>query len=117
MENHKPLDATLHQPVRTLIAAYLAGRGQATFSELKRELSLTDGNLDAHLKKMVDGGYLATRRDESVARVQTVYALTDAGRAALRDYFEQLARLQQFAAAGATASDDGDTFEPGSAPA
>ncbi len=39
------LDPLLHQPVRTQIAAYLAGRGEATFAELKRALAATDGNL------------------------------------------------------------------------
>ena len=45
------LDPLLHQPLRTQIAAYLVGRGEASFSELKRILQCTDGNLDAHVKK------------------------------------------------------------------
>jgi len=45
------LDPLLHQPVRTQIVAFLSGRGEATFSELKRALAITDGNLGAHLNK------------------------------------------------------------------
>jgi len=110
MEKPSSLDALLHQPVRTLVAAYLAGRGRATFTELKRALSLTDGNLDAHLRKMIEAGYLATHRDDSVGRVQTVFSLTEGGRTALDVYFGQLARLREFAAHGsdpAPASDAG----------
>jgi len=44
------LDPLLHQPLRTQLACFLAGAGEATFSELKRRLDVSDGNLDSHLK-------------------------------------------------------------------
>lgn len=90
-----PLDPLLHQPVRTQIVAYLAGRGEATFSEFKRVLGQTDGNLDAHLKKLVDAGYLDARKDIGTGRPQTAFALTEAGRAALAAYISNLALLLQ----------------------
>ena len=43
------LDPLLHQPLRTQLAAFLAGAGEATFAELKRQLDVSDGNLDSHL--------------------------------------------------------------------
>jgi len=98
MPSTAPLDAILHQPVRTRIVAYLAGRGEATFSDLKRVLGLTDGNLDAHLRKLLDAGYVTQRIDESSARSATHYALTPLGRQALRAYFEELRALLEFAA-------------------
>lgn len=97
------LDSLLHQPLRTQLAAYLAGAGEATFSELKRKLEVSDGNLDSHLKKLVAAGYVALRKDESTGRVQTCYALTDAGRAALRRYIETLQQLLPLADAGPAA--------------
>jgi predicted ArsR family transcriptional regulator len=88
------LDPLLHQPVRTQIAAYLAGRGEATFAELKRALAATDGNLDAHLSKLVDAGYLESRKEASAAgRPQTVYSLTDIGRSAFSTYVTTLSAL------------------------
>lgn len=88
------LDPLLHQPVRTQIAAYLAGRGEATFAELKRALAATDGNLDAHLTKMLDAGYLESRKEVSTnGRPQTIYALTDAGRQAFATYVAALTAL------------------------
>lgn len=88
------LDPLLHQPVRTQIAAYLAGRGEATFAELKRALAATDGNLDAHLTKMLDAGYLESRKEASTAgRPQTVYSLTTTGRQAFATYVAALTAL------------------------
>lgn len=88
------LDPLLHQPVRTQIAAYLAGRGEATFAELKRALAATDGNLDAHLTKLLEAGYLESRKEASTAgRPQTVYSLASAGRQAFATYVTALTAL------------------------
>lgn len=88
------LDPLLHQPVRTQIAAYLAGRGEASFAELKRALAATDGNLDAHLGKLVEAGYLESRKEASPAgRPQTVYSLNATGRHAFATYVAALAAL------------------------
>ncbi|MFA6921030.1 MAG: transcriptional regulator [Gallionella sp.] len=89
----EPLDPLLHQPLRTQLAAYLAGAGEATFSELKRKLDVSDGNLDSHLKKLIAADYVNVRKDDSAVRTQTCYALTDAGRAALHDYILSLQKL------------------------
>lgn len=87
------LDPLLHQPARTQLVAYLSGRGEATFSELKRVLGVTDGNLGAHLAKLVEAGYLATGEASAGSRAQTVYTLTVAGRAALNEYVARLSAL------------------------
>ncbi|MCA1978167.1 MAG: transcriptional regulator [Thiobacillus sp.] len=95
-----PLDALLHQPARTQLVAYLSGRGEATFSELKRVLGVTDGNLGAHLAKLVEAGYLATSEATGGARAQTVYTLTATGRAALSEYAARLAALMALSTHG-----------------
>lgn len=88
------LDGLLHQPVRTQIAAYLAGRGEASFAELKRTLSVTDGNLDAHMTKLVEAGYVEARKEIAAAgRPQTVFALTERGREAFVGYVSALSAL------------------------
>jgi predicted ArsR family transcriptional regulator len=107
------LDALLHQPVRTQIAAFLAGRGEATFAELKRTLAVTDGNLDAHLAKLLDAGYLASRKETSSAgRPQTVFFLAPAGRAAFKAYVAALGALLPPMAKTATASATVPTIDP-----
>jgi len=96
------LDRVLHQPIRTRIAAFLAARGEATFSELKQALKLTDGNLEAHMKKLTQTGYVDVRKDadtqlkNSGKRVQTFYSLSNHGKEALSAYVQALSGLLQF---------------------
>lgn len=87
------LDPLLHQPLRTQLAAFLAGAGEATFTELKRQLNVSDGNLDSHLKKLIAADYVNVRKDDSAARTQTCYALTKVGREALQSYILALQKL------------------------
>ncbi len=87
------LDPLLHQPLRTQIAAFLAGAGEVTFSDLKRQLDVSDGNLDSHLKKLIAADYVAVRKDDSTGRIQTCYALTQTGRSALQNYIAALQKL------------------------
>ncbi len=87
------LDPLLHQPLRTQIAAFLAGAGELTFSDLKRQLEVSDGNLDSHLKKMIAADYVKVRKDDSATRTQTCYRLTRTGRIALRNYILALQKL------------------------
>ena len=87
------LDPILHQTVRTQIVAYLVGRGEATFSDLKRVLEISDGNLESHLKKLTEVAYVVSRKDTSNPRQQTIYTLTKTGRVALQRYTENLQRL------------------------
>ncbi len=87
------LDPLLHQPLRTQLAAFLAGAGEVTFSDLKRQLEVSDGNLDSHLKKLIAADYVNVRKDDSTGRTQTCYALTKTGRIALRGYIQALQQL------------------------
>ncbi len=87
------LNPVLHQPVRTRIAAYLAARGEATFNELKKAIGITDGNLEAHMKKLVGAGYVSARRETGDGRPQTFYELSSSGRAAFRSYVSALQSL------------------------
>ena len=87
------LDPLLHQPLRTQLAAFLAGAGEATFAELKRKLDVSDGNLDSHLKKLIAADYVAVRKDDTAVRIQTCYTLTKTGRAALQNYIMALQKL------------------------
>ena len=101
------LDAVLHQPIRTQIVAYLVGRREATFTEMKQVLQVSDGNLESHLKKLLAAKYVATRKDDRGARTQTVYSLTRSGEAALRRYIANLQQMLGFDArnrAGGSAS-------------
>lgn len=87
------LDALLHQPMRTQLVAFLAGAGEQTFSDLKRQLAVSDGNLDAHLKKLLAADYVAVRKESGKGRPQSYFILTATGLAALHTYVQALQRL------------------------
>jgi DNA-binding MarR family transcriptional regulator len=87
------LDPLLHQPLRTQLTAYLAGAGEATFSELKRQLDVSDGNLESHLKKLIAADYITVRKDEETGRMLSTYTLSKAGITALHRYISALQRL------------------------
>lgn len=95
--SHKPttpeLDPILHQAVRTRLVAFLATRGAATFSELKTALEITDGNLDAHIRKLTAAGYLRARKLQDGRRPRTLYSLSRAGRQAFEQYVRRLNAL------------------------
>ncbi|WP_299303496.1 transcriptional regulator [uncultured Litoreibacter sp.] len=81
-------DAMFHQPVRTRLGLLLYV-GEPSFSQLKASLSITDGNLDAHLKKLGAAGYLHSRMVLE-GRPHTVYCLSDSGSVAFRAYLDVL---------------------------
>jgi len=65
-------------------------------------LGATDGNLDAHLTKLIDAGYVSSRKEPVAGgRPQTVFSLSPTGRSALSAYVGQLAGLVALSGAGA----------------
>ena len=91
--NFSDLDVVLHQPLRTRIAAYLSSREEATFTELKKLLEVTDGNLEAHIKKLRAAEYIVTHKVKGEGRAQTFYHLTELGKAEFKKYVNQLQSL------------------------
>lgn len=89
------LDRVLHQPVRTRLVAFLATHGEAAFTDLKRALKVTDGNLEAHMKKLTAAKYIKARRETAGGRPQTLYCLSGRGRNAFERYVETLQHLLQ----------------------
>lgn len=87
------LDPLLHQALRTQLVAFLAAAGEQTFSDLKRQLGVSDGNLDAHLKKLLAADYVAVRREMGGGRPQSFFVLTAQGHTALQRYVQALQRL------------------------
>lgn len=82
------LDPMFHQQVRTRIALLLYLE-EPSFSKLKSVLSITDGNLDAHLRKLSAAGYLHSRMVLE-GRPHTVYQLSPSGMYAFEKYLSAL---------------------------
>ncbi len=85
------LDPVLHQTVRTRLAVLLA-LGPRSFSDLKAGLAVTDGNLDAHLRKLARAGYLQSWMVVE-GRPRTLYELSDSGKEAFRRYVAAMGQL------------------------
>lgn len=82
------LDPLFHQPARTRLSFLLSGKSRS-FAQLKSELELTDGNLDAHLRRLSAAGYLHSRMVVD-GRPRTLYALSPSGRRAFMAYVAAL---------------------------
>jgi len=77
MENLPTLDPLFHQAVRTRLAVLLSEKAQS-FAQLKSALSITDGNLDSHLRKLSSAGYLHSQMVLD-GRPHTIYELSNNG--------------------------------------
>ena len=87
------LDDLIHQPVRLRIMAALASleaREQVDFSFLKEKLTLTDGNLGAHLRALEDAGYILVEKAFVERRPKTFVAASAAGRKAFNTHVAAL---------------------------
>lgn len=93
-DKYSALDRVLHQPIRTRIAAFLTARGDATFTDLKKALALTDGNLEAHMKKLIQVGYVSVSQQKIDGnRPQSLYAMSSEGKTAFQNYVQALSDL------------------------
>ena len=73
------LNQVIHERTRLAIMSYLIAAREATFSELKEELRLTDGNLNLHMKVLEKNGYVAVRKEFVRRRPRTTYGTTARG--------------------------------------
>ena len=86
------LTRVFHEPNRLAIVSALAGVTDGlTFSTLKRECDLTDGNLSRHLKTLEEAGMVVLDKRFVGAKPQTTVILTDQGRDQFVDYLDSLA--------------------------
>lgn len=97
------LDNVVHQRVRLGIASALAPEESLAFSDLKRILGLTDGNLSVHLRKLEEAGYVSRDKRRGKRMPVTRYRLTLAGRQALDAY---LSHMEAIIDAARAADDD-----------
>ena len=63
---------------------------EMSFRELKERLSLSDGNLSAHARKLEDAGYIEIEKSFKGRRPHTAMRLTKEGRNAYQKYLALL---------------------------
>jgi DNA-binding MarR family transcriptional regulator len=87
------LDRLIHERLRLGIVCALAANGSLTFTELKRLLKTTDGNLSVHARKLEEAGYLSCAKSFEGRTPRSEFTLTPAGRAALNRYLDHMEAL------------------------
>ena len=84
------LDRLIHERLRLGIVSALAVNDRLTFTDLKRLLQTTDGNLSVHARKLEDAEYVACEKTFDGRVPRTEYRLTAAGRKAFEKYLAHM---------------------------
>jgi len=87
------LDRLIHERMRLGIVSALAVNDAVSFSDLKRLLKTTDGNLSVHARKLEEAGYITCTKSFEGRVPKTEYRLTPDGRAALGRYLDHMEAL------------------------
>ena len=87
------LDRLIHERLRLGIISALAANESLTFSDLKKLMNTTDGNLSVHARKLEEAGYISCTKFFEGRLPKTEYKLTAAGRSALENYVSHMESL------------------------
>lgn len=89
------LKKIIHERARLLILTYLAKAEESdvSFSELKKDLDISSGNLSVQLNKLKDAGYIKINKSFKDSRPLTSIVITSVGIRALSEYFEEMEKM------------------------
>lgn len=87
------LDRVIHEKGRLAITSLLAASPSLHYTEIRDTLRMTDGNVTAHLRTLVDAGYVSVTKSLEGGRPSTSYALTGSGRRAFGAYVRLLEQI------------------------
>ena len=93
VESATDLDRLIHERTRLALVSALAADAMLTFNELKTILSISDGNLSAHARKLEDAGYIDCSKSFDGRVPRTEYRLTTSGKQALQKYIAHMEAL------------------------
>jgi DNA-binding HxlR family transcriptional regulator len=87
------LNPVIHGKLRLALLSLLSAVDEAEFTWLRTKTGSTDGNLGAQLTKLEEAGYVTVEKWFVLRKPQTLYRMTEAGRAALAEYVAALKQL------------------------
>ena len=87
------LDRLIHERLRLGIVSALAVNTSLSFSDLKKLMRTTDGNLSVHARKLEEAEYIACTKSFEGRVPKTQYRLTPTGRKALERYLDHMEAL------------------------
>lgn len=88
-------DRLIHERLRLGIVSSLAVNDTLSFSDLKKLLGTTDGNLSVHARKLEEAHYIACTKYFEGRLPKTEYRLTPLGRRVLEGYLDHMEALIQ----------------------
>jgi len=75
------LDRIFHEKARLgILTTIIATPDELNFNEIKELCGLTDGNLNRHLKVLIDSKILSVKKTGSGRNTNSQYRMTDKGR-------------------------------------
>ncbi len=90
------LEKIFHEPNRlAIMSALCAANGGLTFSELKTDCSLTDGNLNRHLKVLKESKVVRIEKKFVDDKPRTTVFISAKGLDRFNDYLEALADIMK----------------------
>jgi DNA-binding MarR family transcriptional regulator len=87
------LDRLIHERLRLGIVSALAVNDSLSFSDLKKLMKTTDGNLSVHARKLEEADYITCTKSFEGRMPKTEYRLTAVGRRALERYLDHMEAL------------------------
>ncbi|HYG73429.1 MAG TPA: transcriptional regulator [Planctomycetota bacterium] len=89
------LDPLIHERTRLgiLTSLFTTAEPGLSFSDLRDTLSLTDGNLMAHLRTLEEAGIIQREKEGAGRNSSTTVQLSPSGRKAFANYLDQLEML------------------------
>jgi DNA-binding transcriptional ArsR family regulator len=98
------LERAIHEKARLgILTSLMTRRDGLLFTELKQLCSLTDGNLNRHLKVLQEAGLVDVWKASQKGKAQTLCRLTPEGRRRFLEYVAVLEQVVSDAAAAARA--------------
>ena len=90
-------DPLVHDRLRLAVLTLLAAHEERSFTELRDTLSVTDGNLVTHLRRLEEAGYVTSRKETGDGRPRSSFRVTRQGRQSLLRYVEEMERALKLA--------------------
>jgi DNA-binding MarR family transcriptional regulator len=91
---YEGLERVIHEKARLgIMTSLLAQPAGVLFGDLKELCSLTDGNLNRHLKVLLEAGLIEIWKGSHANRPQTLIRITPVGRTKFIEYVTELERV------------------------
>ncbi|TET37963.1 MAG: transcriptional regulator [Planctomycetota bacterium] len=91
--NPTELNKAIHSPIRLAIVSTLYSAGEESFTNLRKTVGATDGNLTTHISTLEKHGIIKVRKRFIAKKPRTSFRLTDKGREVFREYIDMMASM------------------------